>query len=658
MKKNKVLLTKTGDTYNCRYVLDQTDIIDEKVDKGVSGKFPQIIPYRLEEKDNQREFIYEIGNKVQLTEFLKKEINKKQMLTLLYNLLSGLEAFGMNMISLSYVAKDIQYVFVAPESLNVYFIVAGVDKEITDLNEVRNFVKDVICNAHYFEMDRDNYVARLITFTNKLGTFSVGDMKEFVNQLLIDMGIHIEEEKKKTEKKEEKTANDKVSRIGVMQNNAKMVQPGASVGGSVPPMPKRQVPPMPNGQPMPGRPMPMQMGPDGKPMNGQPMPGRPMPMQMGPDGKPMNGQPMPGRPMPMQMGPDGKPMNGQPMPGRPMPMQMGPDGKPMNGQPMPGRPMPMQMGPDGKPMNGQPMPGRPMPMQMGPDGKPMNGQPMPGRPMPMQMGPDGKPMNGQPMPGRPMPMQMGPDGKPMNGQPMPGRPMPMQMGPDGKPMNGQPMPGRPMPMQMGPDGKPMNGQPMPGRPMPMQMGPDGKPIVPPIPNRPSPSMPEKKPEAAPVPPMPEKKPEAAPVPPMPEKKPEAAPVPPMPEKKPEAAPVPPMPEKKPEAAPVPPVEEKKPQVPVPYLLRIATNEKIYINKPEFSIGRSATKADYTVTDNSDVSRIHCIIERKNGVSYIRDNASTNGTFVNGQNIAGQKNVFLTNNAKVSLGDEGFIYFVR
>ena len=451
MKKNKVLLTKTGDTYNCRYVLDQTDIIDEKVDKGVSGKFPQIIPCRLEEKDNQREFIYEIGNKVQLTEFLKKEINKKQMLTLLYNLLSGLEAFGMNMISLSYVAKDIQYVFVAPESLNVYFIVAGVDKEITDLNEVRNFVKDVICNAHYFEMDRDNYVARLITFTNKLGTFSVGDMKEFVNQLLIDMGIHIEEEKKKTEKKEEKTANDKVSRIGVMQNNAKMVQPGASARGSVPPMPNRQVPPMPNGQPMPGR------------------------------------------------------------------------------------------------------------------------------------------------------------------------PMPMQMGPDGKPMNGQPMPGRPMPMQMGPDGKPMNGRPMPGRPMPMQMGPDGKPIVPPIPNRPASSMPEKKPEAAPVPPMPEKKPEAA---------------------------------------PVPPVEEKKPQVPVPYLLRIATNEKIYINKPEFSIGRSATKADYTVTDNSDVSRIHCIIERKNGVSYIRDNASTNGTFVNGQNIAGQKNVFLTNNAKVSLGDEGFIYFVR
>mgnify|MGYP000967211461 CR=1 FL=1 len=496
MKKNKVILTRTGEAYTCKYLLDAADVVDTKVDMGMSGRFPQIIPYTLEEKEGQRTFVYQIGERMQMTEFLKKEINKKQMLTLLYNVLSALETFGMNMISLSYVAKDIQYIFVNPETLEVSFIVAAVDKEITDLNEVRDFVKAIICDATYFEMDRDNYVARLISFTNRRGTFSISDMKKYVDNLLLDMGIHIEEEKKQ-EVKENKTAADKVSRVGVMQNQAKMSQP---------------VSPMPNGQPMPGRPMPMP-----------------------------------------------------------------------NGQPMPGRPMPM--------------PGRPMPMP--------NGQPMPGRPMPMP--------NGQPMPGRPMPMP--------NGQPMPNRPMPMQMGPDGKPV-------APMP----------NGQPMPNRPMPMQMGPDGKPIVPPVSSMNG---------AAP---MPEKKPEAAPVPPMPEKKPEAAPVPPMPEKKPEAAPVPPMPEQKTDAP--------KPQAPVPYLLRTATNEKIYINKPEFAIGRSTTKADYTVTDNSDVSRIHCIIERKNGVSYIKDNQSTNGTYVNGKNIAGQENVFLTNNAKVSLGDEEFVYHIR
>ena len=462
MKKNKVILTRTGEAYTCKYLLDAADVVDTKVDMGMSGRFPQIIPYTLEEKEGQRTFVYQIGERMQMTEFLKKEINKKQMLTLLYNVLSALETFGMNMISLSYVAKDIQYIFVNPETLEVSFIVAAVDKEITDLNEVRDFVKAIICDATYFEMDRDNYVARLISFTNRRGTFSISDMKKYVDNLLLDMGIHIEEEKKQ-EVKENKTAADKVSRVGVMQNQAKMSQP---------------VSPMSNGQPMPGRPMPMP--------------------------------------------------------------------------------------------NGQPMPGRPMPMP--------NGQPMPNRPMPMQMGPDGKPV-------APMP----------NGQPMPNRPMPMQMGPDGKPV-------APMP----------NGQPMPNRPMPMQMGPDGKPIVPPVSSMNG---------AAP---MPEKKPEAAPVPPMPEQK----------------------------------TDAPKPQAPVPYLLRTATNEKIYINKPEFAIGRSTTKADYTVTDNSDVSRIHCIIERKNGVSYIKDNQSTNGTYVNGKNIAGQENVFLTNNAKVSLGDEEFVYHIR
>ena len=424
MKKNKVILTRTGEEYTCKYLLDAADVVDTKVDMGMSGRFPQIIPYTLEEKEGQRTFVYQIGERMQMTEFLKKEINKKQMLTLLYNVLSALETFGMNMISLSYVAKDIQYIFVKPETLEVSFIVAAVDKEITDLNEVRDFVKAIICDATYFEMDRDNYVARLISFTNRRGTFSISDMKKYVDNLLLDMGIHIEEEKKQ-EVKENKTAADKVSRVGVMQNQAKMSQP---------------VSPMSNGQPMPNRPMPMQMGPDGKPV-------------------------------------------------------------------------------------------------------------------------------------------------------------------------------APMP----------NGQPMPNRPMPMQMGPDGKPIVPPVsPMNGAAPMSEKKPEAAPVPPMPEKKPEAAPVPPMPEQK----------------------------------TDAPKPQAPVPYLLRTATNEKIYINKPEFAIGRSATKADYTVTDNSDVSRIHCIIERKNGVSYIKDNQSTNGTYVNGKNIAGQENVFLTNNAKVSLGDEEFVYHIR
>ena len=47
MKKNKVILTRTGEEYTCKYLLDAADVVDTKVDMGMSGRFPQIIPYTL-----------------------------------------------------------------------------------------------------------------------------------------------------------------------------------------------------------------------------------------------------------------------------------------------------------------------------------------------------------------------------------------------------------------------------------------------------------------------------------------------------------------------------------------------------------------------------------------------------------------------------------
>ena len=101
-----------------------------------------------------------------------------------------------------------------------------------------------------------------------------------------------------------------------------------------------------------------------------------------------------------------------------------------------------------------------------------------------------------------------------------------------------------------------------------------------------------------------------------------------------------------------------PERPVPYLVRKKTGEKIYIDKDEFVIGKSANHADYTIRDNTAVSRAHCIISRRNGVCYIRDNNSTNGTFINDQELDRGGERFLTNNVTVKLGDEEFVFFIR
>ena len=340
---------------------------------------------------------------------------------------------------------------------------------------------------------------------------------------------------------------------------------------------------------------------------------------MRPQGMPAMGQPM-GQPVP--------PMGRQPM-GQPVP--------PMGRQPM-GQPVP--------PMGGQPMMGQPVP--------PMNGQPM-GQPVP--------PMGGQPMMGQPVP--------PMNGQPV-GQPVP--------PMNGQPM-GQPVP--------PMGQMPKPEMPKPQAPAPEA-----PKPEMPKPEMP--KPQApAPEAPKPE-----MPKPEMP--KPQApAPEAPKPEMPKPEIPKPQMPPMGQRPAmggqpmmgqPVPPMGGQRPPMgqpmmgqpmmgqmprpqapqmqngnlmgqlggarPIPHFVRKSTGEIINITKPEFIIGKSKTKADYAIENNSAISREHCIVIQRDGVNYIKDNNSTNHTYVNGVELQPGKEVLLKHKTEVRLGDEEFTFLLR
>lgn len=97
--------------------------------------------------------------------------------------------------------------------------------------------------------------------------------------------------------------------------------------------------------------------------------------------------------------------------------------------------------------------------------------------------------------------------------------------------------------------------------------------------------------------------------------------------------------------------------PVPYLVRLRTNELIPILKKEFLIGKSAD-ADYQITDNKKVSRRHAIFRIRNGECYLQDNNSTNHTFVNGKLIQPGVEIILSNDDYIRLGDEEFRYWVR
>ena len=550
MNKEKVAIVSAGGVYKASYNMDVSDVIDTKVyDTSRSGAIPEMIPCNMQEEGGARVFLYEIDDKKPLVEVLRSEINKKQMLTLMYNVLQGLEAFGKNMISLSYVAKDVQRVFVTPDTLEVGYIVVPVQKEVTDLNEVRDFIKSIIIDARYSLMDTDNYVAKLINYTNMMGTFSVSDMKNDVGNMLMEIGVDIEmiNSSRAVPLNGPVSGNShilrgdapapKVSRLGVMRNNARM-------NGQMPPMG------MPNGQ-MP--PMGMQSG------------------QMPPMGMP-NGQMRP-------MGPNGQmpPMgpNGQMPP-------MGPNGQ------MP----PME--PNAQVAEAETEGNKPEDID---EIKTVKDMPEQSESVESETDATSAAENVDDVLTKKESIENESadhidDEKTVKEQPA------------GNPFGGNPFGGNGNPF----GGNPFGGNPF-GRPEPMG--------VPPMKDIPQMENKAEMPKTQPTPG------------------------------------VPPM-------TGVPPMMGGNPfdEIPMPYFVRVKTGEKIRLDKDEFKIGHKAKIVDYAVSDNSAISRVHCIITKKNGVCFIKDNKSTNGTFLNGEELKEGEEKFLTNNAVVILGDEEFVYHVR
>ena len=90
----------------------------------------------------------------------------------------------------------------------------------------------------------------------------------------------------------------------------------------------------------------------------------------------------------------------------------------------------------------------------------------------------------------------------------------------------------------------------------------------------------------------------------------------------------------------------------PRLIRRSTGEFMWIETASFSVGRSTQRADMCIPGNSRISNIHAIILKKGNTFYLKDNGSTNGTFLNGNKINPQMDpVRLRSGDRIRLYDE-------
>ena len=570
MKGLELNVTKQNGMTLVEYQLGVADVYDDRVSDKVA-QLGNIIPFQYKDEDGRRSIVSYVHHDTSLEVMLRQTLKKADVLAILKGLLCAFE-IGAAGVQICYLVRDLNYIYVDPESKAVKCIMVPVKQDPLGQSDIPDFFRNIVSHMRFDEADKDDYVARILTLINT-DHYSNMKLKGLVDAEMEKLGLFytrdegLKKEADTTAAPEVQNQNVKVNRVGVMNN----------------------------------------MRPQGMPAMGQPM-GQPVP--------PMGGQPMMGQPVP--------PMGGQPMMGQPVP--------PMGRQPM-GQPVP--------PMGGQPMMGQPVP--------PMGGQPM-GQPVP--------PMNGQPM-GQPVP--------PMGQMPKPEMPKPQAPAPEA-PKPEMPKPEMPKPQAPAPEA-PKPEMPKPEMPKPQAPAPEA-----PKPEMPKPEMP--KPQApAPEAPKPEMPKPEIPKPQMPPmgQRPAMGGQPMM------GQPVPPM------GGQRPPMGQPmmgqpmmgqmpRPQAPqmqngnlmgqlggarpIPHFVRKSTGEIINITKPEFIIGKSKTKADYAIENNSAISREHCIVIQHDGVNYIKDNNSTNHTYVNGVELQPGKEVLLKHKTEVRLGDEEFTFLLR
>lgn len=92
----------------------------------------------------------------------------------------------------------------------------------------------------------------------------------------------------------------------------------------------------------------------------------------------------------------------------------------------------------------------------------------------------------------------------------------------------------------------------------------------------------------------------------------------------------------------------------PYLTSSSGNERFDIDRELIKIGRDGASVDFAITSPA-VGRIHGEISSEDGEYYIRDNNSTNGTFLNSSRLEGNKKYKIKHGDKIRFANKEFIF---
>ena len=160
MNKENINLTRSVSGITFRYDLLPSDVIDERAMDRIRGTMLDgVAPVQLTDMGGRKTIISNIPDGTALSMFLKRTLNKAEVLTLIRNLLIPFE-IGKSGIPVNYIVKDWDNIFVDNNTLAVNVFLVPIQEATATVTDIADFFRDIVAGMKFNEADKDNYAGQ------------------------------------------------------------------------------------------------------------------------------------------------------------------------------------------------------------------------------------------------------------------------------------------------------------------------------------------------------------------------------------------------------------------------------------------------------------------------------------------------------------------
>ena len=167
------------------YEMEKEEIIDTlSLGMITNNKIKGVLPVIFTQMDDTRYLKYNVSSQVSLRQFFEGAVTKKRLLGVFLSIAAGILEAEEYMIDAGSFMLDLDYIYADVTTSEAALICLPVVRTGAADSDISRFFKEIVFSTQFDQSENCDYVAKLISFLNGTGTFSLENFKKVIESLL------------------------------------------------------------------------------------------------------------------------------------------------------------------------------------------------------------------------------------------------------------------------------------------------------------------------------------------------------------------------------------------------------------------------------------------------------------------------------------------